>query len=117
MELSGRPAGARVLALRANRAGCKRDLWWRWLGDPGQPGPREYSLDRDAGCDSGDECSAAMAGRAPEFDADIECFGAYTRRLNQYFVEQDIGSGQEAKMRWPCYFVRSAQKRSVCWKI
>ena len=42
---------------------------------------------------------AAMAGRAPEFDADVECFGAYTRRLNQYFVAQDIGSDQEAKKR------------------
>ena len=40
-----------------------------------------------------------MAGKAPEFDADVESFGAYTRRLKQHFISQDIGDKQVDKKR------------------
>ncbi|XP_043208221.1 uncharacterized protein LOC122373879 [Amphibalanus amphitrite] len=37
--------------------------------------------------------------RAPEFDAGVECFGGYTRRLEQYFVANDVDASQHVKRR------------------
>ena len=35
--------------------------------------------------------------RAPEYNAETECFSAYTRRLEQYFVANDIDDSQNVK--------------------
>ena len=37
--------------------------------------------------------------RAPEFDETVECFSAYSRRLEQYFVANDINASQNVKRR------------------
>ena len=47
---------------------------------------------------TGQHVDMALA-RAPEFDATVESFSAYTRRLEQYFVANDIESSQNVKRR------------------
>ena len=41
----------------------------------------------------------ASVSRVPEFDAAIESFGAYSRRLEQYFVANGVGEGDAPKRR------------------
>ena len=47
---------------------------------------------------TGQHVDMALA-RAPEFDATVESFSAYTRRLEQYFVANDIESSHNVKRR------------------
>lgn len=42
----------------------------------------------------------ACVGKAPEFDSSVEPFGAYARRLEQYFIANGItGNDQQDKKR------------------
>ena len=53
---------------------------------------------------SGDELirAAGMAGRVPEFDAAVEDFSAYSRRLQQYFVGNDITDAAKKRAVFLC---------------
>ena len=53
---------------------------------------------------SGDELirTAGMAGRVPEFDAAVEDFSAYSRRLQQYFVGNDISDAAKKRAVFLC---------------
>ena len=43
-----------------------------------------------------------MAGRVPEFDAAVEDFSAYSRRLQQYFVGNDISDAAKKRAVFLC---------------
>ena len=47
----------------------------------------------------GADRSLAMASRVPEFDAAVESFGAYSRRLEQHFVASGVGEEEVEKRR------------------
>ena len=52
----------------------------------------------------GDEAlrTAEMAGRVPDFDATAEDFSAYSRRLQQYFVSNDVSDDVKKRAVFLC---------------
>ena len=43
-----------------------------------------------------------MAGRVPEFDASVEDFSAYSRRLQQYFISNDVSDASKKRAVFLC---------------